>query len=119
MLNIAEIEFRQACERLGVQREQLGHWDIRGDETFVGADGRRVKNKDDVVLTRPVPVTSGARWQGGDAQPGCIATVLKFSTGAPGVAQLECYCDPDGFAFGWEEIAYLKLYKTTEEKWPK
>ena len=118
MLNIAEVEFRQACERLGVSHEQRGPWD-RGDSAFVGADGRLVKNKDDVLLTRPVPVTSGARWKGGDAQPGCRATVMTFSTGIPGVAELECYSEPDGFAFGWEQTSHLMLHKTTEEKWPR
>lgn len=118
MLNIAEIEFRQACQRLGVSSEAIGAWND-DNSTFVAADGKSVKDKDDVLLTRPVPVTSGARWQGGAAQPGCVATVLMFSTGPRGVAQLECYCEPDGFAFGWEETRHLRLHKTTEEKWPK
>ena len=117
MLNIAEIEFRQACERLGVQSNDIGTWND-DSSTFVSADGNSVKDYDDVLLTRPVPVFAGVRWAGGDAQPGCLATVLMFSTGPRGVAQLECYCEPDGFAFGWEETCHLRLYKNTEEKWP-
>ena len=118
MLNIAEIEFLQACERLGVPAAEVRAWD-NGDGSFTGADGKAIKDYDDVLLTRPVPVTGGARWKGGDAQPGCVATVLMFSAGVRGVAQLECYCEPDGFAFGWEETSHLRLHKTTEEKWPK
>ena len=118
MLNIAEIEFRRACQRLGVQWDDVGGWND-DYSTFVGADGKSIKDKDDVLLTRPVPVSSGVRWTGGDAQPGCVATVLMFSTGPRGVAQLECYCEPDGFAFGWEQTCHLRLHRTTEEKWPK
>ena len=110
--------FGDACARLGLTAEDAGSWDDDGC-FFEGADGRQVKRKDDVLLTRPVPVSSGAGWRGGDAQPGCRATVLMFSSGPRGVAELECYSEPQGFAFGWEETSYLKLHRTTEEKWPK
>ena len=117
-LNSAEVEFRQACERLGVPLADVGSWD-RDDRSFVGADGRTIKEKDDVLLTRSVPVSSGARWIGGNAPPASMATVLMFSTGVRGMVHLECYCEPDGFAFGWEETSHLRLHRTTEQKWPK
>ncbi len=118
VLNIAEVELRQACERLGMSSYDLGAWSDDA-ATFVGADCRFIKEYDDVLLTRPVPVANGACWEGGDAQPGCVATVLMFSTGARGIAQLECCGEPGGFAFAWEETSYLKLHRTTEEKWPR
>ena len=118
MLNVAEVELARACQRLGVSREDLVTWND-DYSFFVGANGEQIKEKDDVLLTRSVPVSEGARWKGGDAQPGCVATVIMFSTANRGVVYLECYSEPDGFAFGWEKTSAVKLYKTTEEKWPR
>ena len=42
MLNIAEIEFRQARQRLGVQSNDLGVWND-ASSTFVGADGKSIE----------------------------------------------------------------------------
>ncbi len=119
MLNIAEVEFQQACERLGLSPAEVGLLDMADTSFFTDADGTSVKTYDDVLLTRSVPVSSGARWTDGDAKPGCLATVILFTEDPHSVAYLECYCEPDGFAFGWEETSHLKLHRTTEEKWPK
>ena len=115
MPNMAEVELSEACQRLGLSRKDLGAWND-DSSFFVGADGECIKDKDDVLLTRSVPVSGGARWKGSDAQPGCVATVIMFSTADRGVVYLECYSEPDGFAFGWEQASALKLYKMTKEK---
>jgi hypothetical protein len=86
---------------------------------FTGSDGRSVRCYDDVVLSRTVPVDGGVRTDVDEVPPGTVGTVLFYSTGPIGVAQLECYVGEDAFTFGYEELSKLKLHMTNEEKYPR
>jgi hypothetical protein len=89
------------------------------DDAFVGRDGRLVRCYDDVILARPIPVEGGVRTDVSIVPEGTIATVLFYSKGPVGCAQLECYVGEDAFTFGYEEISQLSLHMTNEEKYPR
>jgi len=86
---------------------------------FIGSDGRSVRCYDDIILSRAIPVDGGVRTAVGEVPGGTIATVLFYSTGPVGVAQLECYVGEDAFTFGYEELSRLKLHMTNEEKYAR
>jgi hypothetical protein len=89
------------------------------DGTFIGADGRPVRCYDDVVLSRPIPVSGGVGTEVAEVPAGTICTVLFYSLGPVGAAQLECDVGEDAFTFGYEELAHLSLHMTNEEKYPR
>ena len=100
-------------------QEQMAQEDWTQDGAFMDADGRRVRCYDDVVLSRSISVDGGVRTSVSEVPAGTICTVLFFSTGSIGVAQLECYVGEDAFTFGYEELSKLKLHMTNEEKYPR
>ncbi len=100
-------------------REQMALEDWTQEGAFTGSDGRSVRCYDDVVLSRTIPVDSGVRTDVDEVPPGTVGTVLFYSTGPVGVAQLECYVGEDAFTFGYEELSKLKLHMTNEEKYPR
>ncbi len=100
-----------------VDQMAIEEWTQEG--AFGGADGRPVRCYDDVVLARPISVDGGVRTDVEEVPAGTICTVLFYSRGPVGVAQLECYVGEDGFTFGYEELARLKLHMTNEEKYPR
>ena len=89
------------------------------DGSFIGSDGRPIRCYDDVVLSRSIPVEGGVRTELEDVPSGTIWTVLFYSTGPVGLAQLECYVGEDAFTFGYEELSKLKLHMTNEEKYAR
>ncbi len=89
------------------------------DGAFAGSDGRLVRCYDDVILSRSIPVEGGAGTDVEEVPPGTIGTVLFYSTGPVGVAQLECYVGEDAFTFGYEKLSKLKLHMTNEEKYAR
>ena len=89
------------------------------DGGFVGSDGRWVRCYDDVILSRPLAVEGGVRTDVAEVPVGTICTVLFYSKGPVGMAQLECDVGDDGLAFGEEELSAVKLFKTNEEKYPR
>jgi len=100
-------------------REQMALEDWTQEGAFTGSDGRSVRCYDDVVLARTIPVDGGVRTDVDEVPPGTVGTVLFYSTGPVGVAQLECYVGEDAFTFGYEELSKLKLHMTNEEKYPR
>ena len=76
-----------------------------------------VRCYDDVVLTRELAVEGGVRTAVPTVPPGTIATVIFFQAGPPVTAQLECYVGEDAFTFGYEEMRFLRLHMTNEEKY--
>lgn len=99
------------------QKMALEEW--TQDGAFAGSDGRLVRCYDDVILSRAIPVDGGVQTEVDEVPSGTIGTVLFYSTGPIGVAQLECYVGEDGFTFGYEELSKLKLHMTNEEKYPR
>ena len=89
------------------------------DGAFAGSDGHLVRCYDDVILSRSIPVEGGVGTDVEEVPPGTIGTVLFYSTGPVGVAQLECYVGEDAFTFGYEELSKLKLHMTNEEKYAR
>jgi hypothetical protein len=100
-------------------REQMAVEECTQEGAFTGSDGLSVRCYDDVVLSRTVPVDGGVRTDVDEVPPGTVGTVLFYSTGPIGVAQLECYVGEDAFTFGYEELSKLKLHMTNEEKYPR
>ena len=100
-------------------RAQMESEEWTQDGAFAGSDGRSVRCYDDVILSRAIPVDGGVRTDASEVPAGTIATVLFYSTGSVGVAQLECYVGDDAFTFGYEELSRLKLHMTNEEKYPR
>ena len=99
--------------------EQMDREAWTQDGAFAGSDGRPVRCYDDVILSRSIPVDGGVGTAVSEVPPGTICTVLFYSTGPVGVAQLECYVGEHGFTFGYEEISKLQLHMTGDEKYPR
>jgi hypothetical protein len=87
------------------------------DGSFEGTDGRPVRAYDDVVLFREIEVEGGFKTNVETVPIGTIATVLFFTPGPDGIAQLECYVGEEGFTFGYCETNLLRLHMTNEEKY--
>jgi len=108
----------------GVQRadnpdaSKLPKYEWRCEGSFAGADGRAVRNYDDVILLTDIPLEGDESSQH-RIPAGTIATVLFFQTEPDGYADLECSWPADGFSFGWARTDSVKLHMTTEEKWPR
>ncbi len=100
-------------------KDQMDLEDWTQDGAFIGSDGRPVRCYDDVVLSRPIPVEGGVRTDVTEVPAGTTGTVLFYSRGPVGIAQLECDVGEDAFAFGYEELWRLKLHMTNEEKYPR
>ncbi|MDP3803689.1 hypothetical protein [Brevundimonas sp.] len=100
-------------------RDQMESETWTQDGAFAGSDGRAVRCYDDVVLSRAIPVDGGVGTAVDEVPAGTVGTVLFYSTGPVGVAQLECYVGDDAFTFGYEELSRLKLHMTNEEKYAR
>ena len=101
---------------LHLSKTDIGDWVMDG--AFAGSDGRLIQQYDDVLLERPTRVTGGVRADVQELPAGATGTVLMFTDGPQPIAQLECAFGQDGFTFGYQETAHLKLFRTTKEKWP-
>ncbi|MFC5371106.1 hypothetical protein ACFPIF_00995 [Brevundimonas faecalis] len=100
-------------------REQMYLEDWTQDGSFIGNDGRSVRCYDDVVLSRPISVDAPMGNFQGDAPVGTVGTVLFYSKGPVGVAQIELYIADHPMVIGYEELSKLKLYMTNEEKYAR
>ena len=89
------------------------------DGAFVGSDGKPVRAYDDVVLERAVGVASQFGGPTKMAAANTTATVLFFTPGSNGVAELEVYHPDPGVHVGLEDIRFLRLHTTNEEKYPR
>jgi hypothetical protein len=90
------------------------------DGAFSGADGKSIRAYDDVALLREAPIESSQfETKLKTAPAGTTGTVLFFTPGPDGVAQLELNLDAQGLCFAIEETRFLRLHMTNEEKYPR
>jgi len=100
-------------------REQMAKEEWTQEGAFFGGDGRPVRCYDDVVLSRPIPVEVDIGDFAGDAPKGTIGTVLFYSKGPVGVAQLELKLDNQPMIIAYEELSRLSLHMTNEQKYTR
>lgn len=100
-------------------KDQMAVEEWTQEGAFVGADGRVVRCYDDVVLSRSIPVEVVSGDFVGDAPAGTVGTVLFYSKGPVGVAQLELDIESNPMIIAHEELSRLSLHMTNEEKYPR
>lgn len=99
------------------ERKDWGYC-FSNDARFKDADGKLVKRYDDVCLVEAIPIHHAGTIQPEEAPAGCIGTVIMFTSEEPQLVEVECDFE-DGFAFAYASNQQLRLYRTTEEKWPR